>query len=462
MKKEFLIGLSILLVLVTACAGSQSSTNYHLGTQGVVLEKLSSNPDKVYEKETFALGLMLKNQGAADTTNAVLMANFDDYFLELADESIVSKTQQITLEGKSLESPSGGADYLEYVLTAKELGVIRTSVESKVNFNLCYNYNTDLTTEVCIDTRTRTADERTYACKGKDYTSSNGQGAPISITKIESEMMLVGDNVRPVFRIYIKNSGQGYTLNPELGLCTNPTQNAAELNKVKVSAWISTGTPLDCTPEIVRLVDGETIARCIVSSGDLNDFARNTVNYLTVLRVLLEYDYVDSQTIDIEINRVNEVNIKSPSICGYYEKELNGKCVTLCDFCVESPNDAACTRNLNTSNDFSWNTATDFRCACSKTTCLALSKDGKCIFGYCPGDSYCCATDECRDKADGTKCGDNRVCQDNKCTTTTLCDFKWAAQNFTCRDRGECINSTIKANNCPGDSNIVCCQKITN
>ena len=238
---EFSIALGILLVLVTACTGNQSSTNYHLGTQGIVLEKLSSNPDKVYEQETFALGLMLKNQGAADTTNAILMANFDDYFLELAQDSQVSKIQQLTLAGKSIESPSGGADYLEYVLTAKTLGVIRTSVESKVNFNLCYNYNTDLTTEVCIDTRTRTADQRTYACKGKDYSSNNGQGAPISITKIESEMMLVGDNVRPVFRIYIRNAGEGYTLNPELGLCSNPTQNAAELNKIKVSAWISTG-----------------------------------------------------------------------------------------------------------------------------------------------------------------------------------------------------------------------------
>jgi hypothetical protein len=457
-RREFFIGLGILLILATACNESQSPINYHIGTQGIVLEKLSSNPDKVYETETFALGLMLKNQGAANVDNAILMTNFDDYFLELSPESQMSKTRQVSLKGRSLENPDGEADYLEYVLHAKTLGVIRASVDTKANLNICYNYNTDLTTEVCIDTRTRTADTRTYACQGKEYTNTMGQGAPISITKIESEMMLIGNNVRPVFRIYIKNNGEGYTLNPEFHLCANPAQNAAELNKVKVSAWISKGTELKCDPKIVRLTEKEAIARCYVDQGDLNDFAKETANYLSALRVLLEYDYVDSQSLDLTIDRINEVNIKSPSMCGYYETEIDGKCVTLCDFCVKTPDDPACTRNLNTSNDFAWNTATDFKCACSKTKCLALSKDGKCVFGYCPGDSYCCATDECRDKIDGTICGDHNVCKDNKCTSETLCDYKFSAQNFTCHNKADCNQTTIKTNYCPGDETNVCCK----
>ena len=55
-------------------------------------------------------------------------------------------------------------------------------------------------------------------------------------------------------------TAEGYTLTPGLGLCANPTTNAAELNKLKVRAWISTGMELNCTPIEVRLVDDKTIA----------------------------------------------------------------------------------------------------------------------------------------------------------------------------------------------------------
>ncbi len=459
-KTHLFIGLMIILVMVSACDGQKTTTNYHLGTQGIVLEKLSSNPDIVYEEETFAFGMMLKNQGAADVEGGVLMVNFDDFFLELDDyQSQSGKTQQVTLEGKSIESPMGGADYLEWVFKSKTLEVIRTGVESKVNFNVCYNYNTDLTTEVCLDTRTRTSDQRSYACKSKDYSSNSGQGAPISITKIEPEMMLVGNNVRPLFRIYIKNEGEGYTLSPEKNLCTNPTKNASELNKLKVSAWISDDMPLECNPEEVRLVDGETIARCYVEDGDLEEFGRETVNYLTILRVLLEYDYVDSEVINLKINRINEIDIKSPSVCGYYEMQQGDRCIPLCDFCVNNPNDEACKRNMNASIGFDWNDASDFRCACSKEKCLALNKEGKCIFGYCPGSSYCCSTDECREKADGAKCGDNNVCIANICMRgVTQCDYKFGMQNYTCNSRPDCINTTIKTGYCPGDENNVCCK----
>lgn len=462
-KKILIISVIFVLIVVSACDVNKAPTTYHLGMKGIVLDKASSNPDIVYEEETFALGMMITNQGAANVNNGVLMVNFDDYFLELDNtQSQVSKIQPVTLQGKSIYNPTGGADYLEYVFKAKVLGVARESIDTRINFNLCYRYNTDITTEVCIDTKTRTSDQRIYACKGKEYVSNAGQGAPIAITKIEPEMMRVGNSVRPLFRIYIKNMDDGYTLNPDYNLCSNPTKNAAELNKLKVRAWISADIELNCSPEEVRLVEGETIARCFVKDVNLDHFSKDKSNHITMLRVLLDYDYVYSEAINLKIKRVNEVNIKSPSVCGYYEIESNGECISLCDFCVRNPNNEACTRNLNASSKFSWDTASDFKCACSKEKCLALNKEGKCIFGYCPGTSYCCATDECRDKADGEQCGDNYVCLNNICATNmTECTYKFGAQNYTCSQKTLCNQTTIKTGYCPGEETNVCCKTLT-
>lgn len=440
---------------ITACDNSSTITNYHLGTKGASLEKLNTNPEIIYEGETIGLGILLKNEGAANINEGLLRVNYDDFFFSLEDEINNSKKRYFSLEGKSLESPLGGSDYIEYVFTAKTLEVIRTGVDTTVNFNICYPYVTDLTTEVCIDTRTRTGDTSHTVCKASPYTSSTGQGAPITISKIEPEMLVTGDDVRPLFRIYIQNVGKGYTLTPEKDICEDPTKNASKLNMLKVNAWISDNKELECNPSNIRLIDGAAIARCYVKDSDLNSFSKKTSNYISALRVKLEYNYVDSETIKINIKRVNEIDIRSMTLCGYYEKEYDGECISLCDFCIKNPNDDACSRN----NPDGITLTADFGCVCDEQKCLTLSKDGKCLFGYCNGNSYCCSTDECREKADGTKCADHNVCINKRCMlNTTLCDYTFGIQNYSCNNINSCNQTTIKNEYCPGDDTNVCCK----
>lgn len=463
MKKYFIQTIIIILALLVINGCSNQTNNskiIHTGTKGLVIEKLPGTPTTIYEGESFSLGVFLKNQGSEDITRGILRVNFDDYFMEL--NKIDSKegiSKEVKLKGKSIENPAGDSDYLEYVFNSKPLGVIRDSVNVKINFNTCYDYKTDLTTEVCIDTRSRTSDQRTFACKAKTFTSNTGQGAPIAITKIETELIRVSSNnmIKPVFRIYIKNTGKGYTLTPEPSLCDNPTINTDKINKLKIKAWISSNIELTCNPEIVRINSGETIARCSVKDEDLNNLRVKTTNYITILRVLLEYNYVDTEEFNLKIKRVEEFEIKPQNICGFYEIEQNGECVSLCDYCVKNPSASECMKNINP-DIFKWSDASDFSCACTKEKCLTLSKDGKCVFGYCPGSSYCCSSDECRDKPDGSQCGENYVCINNKCSNQTKCEYNFGAQNYSCNNINNCINNTIKRGFCPGDTKIVCCK----
>ncbi|MGV8151053.1 MAG: hypothetical protein ACP5NV_04960 [Candidatus Woesearchaeota archaeon] len=452
--------LLCVLVVVAACDSGSRIQNYHVGTKGVVFQPISSNPAIIYEEEEFALGLTLINLGAASIENATLLVNYDDYFLSLQDGSKDAKKLNINLPARSIENPTGGVDYFEYLFKSKTLEVSRSAVNNNINFNLCYAYNTDMTTEVCIDTLSRSAGQGAAVCKAKDYSGGSGQGAPIAIKKIEPEMLRVGENLKPIFRIYVENMGNGYSLSPIKELCNDPTKNAGELNKIHVKAWISADMELSCTPQDPRFVEKELVVRCEVKSEDLINFNKNLASRMTVLRVRLDYNYVDSYSSKLEIKRINPVDIKNQNVCGYYEVLDGNTCVSLCEYCVKNPSSDSCKKNIPT-KDFAF--SSDFGCACDKQKCLSLNKDGKCIFGYCSGSSYCCSVNECRDKADGTQCGDNYVCLSGKCSTTTECAHTLGPQNYTCTNINNCDNSTgspITTGLCNGKEDNVCCKAL--
>lgn len=448
----------LLLFTVSACGPSTPIDVFHTGVSGVEIELVKGNPDEVYEEETFGTVFFLKNSGAypIDSSNpGYLAVSYDDYFLNLSERKIFN----FILEPKSMGNPTGEYQVFEFVFKAKKFLIQRQSVETEIKFNYCYPYSTELTTTVCVDTKVRTVDSTTPVCKLTDYKSSSGQGAPIAITKIEPEMLVVGNSLRPLYRITIENLGQGYTINQTYkDVCAdiNKAKARESLNVVRVSGKLSSDYELECNPSEVRLnSESQAITRCYVKDEDLKDFNRNSNTYSSVLYLKADYAYVDTYSKELEINRINEVEIKSLDSCGYYEREKNGKCISLCQYCVENPGSNDCKKNMPV-EDFAFDAS--FGCQCSEKKCISLSKDGKCIFGYCKGSSYCCSTDECRDKIDGSPCGDYNVCRDNKCMLNeTLCINRFGAQNYTCMDINSCDNNTIKKLQCDKGNDWVCC-----
>jgi len=69
------------------------------------------------------------------------------------------------------------------------------------------------------------------------------------------------------------------------------------------------------------------------------------------------------------------------------------------------------------------------------------------------------SSDECFNKEDGTKCSDNYVCINQKCTDTPLCEYHFKDKGYSCMNKGDCDQSTIKTGFCPGGADFVCCKK---
>jgi hypothetical protein len=448
-----LIALSISLV---GCSGTTSIKTYKTGTEGLVIEFSKSNPKSVYEHEEFGTAMFIKNVGSTDVTGenpAILRVGYDNYRLSSRggyyDEYGISagiysilEVPNIVLAGKNQYYPVGDERGATFYFTSNSLTHLREGATTDINYNLCYPYMTTLTTMMCIDTKSVTNDDSAVACQSTAYSGSGGQGAPIVITKIEPEILLQNDYVRPQFKIYIQNIGQGYVTST--GRCGEVNINDREsLGRVNVKARLS-GEELECGPDNVgslKLVDSESFIRCSLPQHTTG-YSKLKKNYITPLEVNIGYTYTITEKVDIEINRNDILDSEAgQGICNSYEIEYNNKCITKCEYCALHPGDVICQSNDPT-QEFS--VGKDFSCSCDLTTCNTKLSNGNCIKGYCPGSTYCCSTVKC-DQWQAEYMGE---CVDKcwYCNRVNASNYRVCAQgfnftNFECKQltRDQCL-----------------------
>jgi hypothetical protein len=155
-------------------------------------------------------------------------------------------------------------------------------------------------------------DPRDKVCTSNTETYSGGQGAPVSVTKVEPFMSKKGTIVQPSFRIYIKNTGGGSVLSydPKDGLtqaerCHADNIDRLDWNKIRIKGTLS-GKELECVPEtlLLKTTGEEAYGVCRVKEDNLNDpeFVHSS-NYNADLHIELEYIYVSTVVHEIEILR---------------------------------------------------------------------------------------------------------------------------------------------------------------
>ncbi len=475
MRKTTIIILLVSLLVLSSCGvGSRvyngpQTTNYFTGTQGLTVEFLDqAPPDELFETSEFDVQLYVHNKGAFSlnppyvavvdlTYDTSKVTNLEEYQLtqSISDEEqsildtifgvttdetnseSIATTQGFFIEGKNINWMDGEQKYISLArFEADEIfGKFQKNTVSFIA-QLCYPYQTKFATEVCIDTDTEGTSQREEVCENKD-TKHSGQGAPIAITAVESQMIPRGVYVQPQFTIHIEQKGNGVASYRDLTAesynadsCENIPQD--DINKLYVRAQLG-GDELNCLPNDVILKGGKAKILCQLTQDKILGVSSN---YFTTLQVDVGYIYSDSFRKDIIVHKSDGTFFEDSQDqeieeCFAWQTldETTSKCVNTCDYKAEYHRDYVEFQKISTvlettlhsdvEDDYLW---TQVSCnykgsiICKDNPNLCLLQNNLCPPGDFCGLPQCLLKNTPPRIADRVRVGDNRLsfnCVDN-------------------------------------------------
>ena len=198
MNKKNLAIILISIIVLTGCGSSPKDTlddiEFHKGTKGLVVEFTKNTLDEVVEEGRIYATLELKNIGASDIKEGILVPSVEQDYVEIDSWKIPDNFRTardnvllFNLKGKSLSLQKGEKQIVSAIINTKKIEDTRNKIESTLVFNMCYPYSTILSETICIDTDPEGLSVAKKTCESKDITTMGGQGAPISITKVEQK-----------------------------------------------------------------------------------------------------------------------------------------------------------------------------------------------------------------------------------------------------------------------------------
>lgn len=300
--------LPIIIILVLFMSGcitnpfikTTTQDDLRTGSQGILMEFLTNAPSsETYEDYPFQIGVILKNVGAYDIKNGFISFTIEEDYMELINQN--DEVVRFSLKGKSISLPTG--DQLIKIIKAKTKKIDEQSEkhESTILANVCYQYQTKKDITICIDTDIHNLKKMQKVCLIKDITLTP-QGAPVAITKIESEMLPAEDDnlIKPAFKIQIKNVGNGEVIDKDKisDVCSSEPLEHKELNIVDIKVMLS-NEELECKPEPLKLKANEDEVRCILEKGIPKDRA----TYTSPLTIELDYGYTYSISTKVVIRK---------------------------------------------------------------------------------------------------------------------------------------------------------------
>ncbi len=256
----------------------------------------------------------------------------NNFITQLKAGIIAEKSKILLFEGQSIYNPTGGQDTLTFHAQTKEIPTLTESHLSTIIATSCYDYETITTQEVCIDTDINQLSFSEQVCTAQDINLGGGQGAPLAITKIETNIIPYTDYddtvyVRPQFIIHIQNKGNGDVVNKEK---LSEACSAAGLDRYdydlvflekimlsdeylvyrfngynsethkEIEITGDTDT-IECTPNPIKIdKDKDNYIRCTVNPGLIR---QDQAAFTTPLYIDLDYGYTTSIAKDVTIEK---------------------------------------------------------------------------------------------------------------------------------------------------------------
>lgn len=335
-KKIIIILMILLFIFVFGCKGVKkdytptiTSKDIYIGKDGLEMEFFENTPSEIFENSVLPISLHLSNEGAYDITNGYLSISLEKDYMELNEESLKSINRKANfqdpqhikfdLKGKTIEHPKGENEIITFTINTKDLA--KTDPQSETHTSLisitsCYKYQTKAVETACID-----ADIYGFKARGKKpcevkTLTLNSQGAPVAVTKVESEMLPSKDNpsvIKPRFTITVKNLGNGEVLKSEKveAACSSEPINYTEWNNINVKAYISSigeENKLDC--DVIKegtkddgtiiLKQKEDIIKCSYEEG----YDEKKGAFSSPLYIILDYGYTNTISKEVKIKKL--------------------------------------------------------------------------------------------------------------------------------------------------------------
>src|SRR3989338_7191762 len=318
----------IVILLIAGCKGTGKEYNpsitgeqIYSGKDGLIMEFLKdAPPGTAFDLSVIPIGLNLYNKGAFDINEGYLSIMLEKDYMELNTGSLRSINGKTSLQdsskigfelkGKQINLPNGDRDVITFTANTQELGERDRQSQlhdSFISITGCYGYKTTAAATVCIDSALFGLKKMEKTCEIKDV-NLNSQGAPIAVTKIQSEMVPDSEDpaiVKPRFVITIKNIGNGEAVKRDRvrDACSSEAIGYKDWSKINAKVYlggVSDDKLLKCDVAIendgvVRLQNKEDTIRCSYEAG----FDDSKGTFSTPIYVILEYGY--STTISKQI-----------------------------------------------------------------------------------------------------------------------------------------------------------------
>ncbi len=241
MKKlpfAFATAILVLIMLISGCKGGGSSKGLPIPEIFTGIEGLDAHidpqsvPSVVTAGSSSDIVLIISNKGALkvpasqatpalitfrDTRGAFTLDKVDIKGSEsLYSYSPTTPLIKVTgdLDGRESTGTAGYFDGLRLTMKAKDFTGSDEPVDTGLLVTSCYQYNTKMTANVCVDATAYSFKKQRKACDASQPIVLKSQGAPVAITRIETiTERYDGGIIRPKFKIFISNVGNGLVIN---------------------------------------------------------------------------------------------------------------------------------------------------------------------------------------------------------------------------------------------------------
>lgn len=319
MKRILVSYVLFLTLLLVSCQEQPFYFNRFQGTTALELEFLDlAPPDELYASpngEEFEIWLRMKNTGAYDIEKGILTIGLPKEYLrikkwevEKVNVTVLGAAQEraaFRLPGKTVHQPFGWDGVVTVSATARLSDPQVETLTTELFVSACYAYQTEVSREVCIDTDIFERRVTEKVCQVSDI-SVGGTGSPLVVDYIEVQMLPNAQAfVRPQFVIHLSNAGTGRVINTEkvdkacsAGSISHKEFDTVTLEEVSFSEFSYSKGHIQCTPENIRLENGQAEVKCTLAPGLL---PLSTPTYSTNLYLRFAFGYMESVAKEVQL-----------------------------------------------------------------------------------------------------------------------------------------------------------------